>query len=176
MSVAEIVVTAAGVVAGVGLAWFFFGPKEQRAAALRGGVQEIEVAVRGGYSPAVIRAKEGVPLRIVFDRQESGECTSEVVFPDFRMRRSLPAFTKTALDLLPDRSGEFGFACGMNMVHGTLVVEPGDGQGSGEGDPVGALGVAEPPAHAHEEAGRVALAEAPDPDAGRVAFSVRAGG
>jgi Cu+-exporting ATPase len=36
----------------------------------------------------------------------------------------LPAFAQTAVQLVPDRAGEFGFACGMNMVHGTLVVEP----------------------------------------------------
>jgi Cu+-exporting ATPase len=31
---------------------------------------------------------------------------------------------KTAVEFTPDKSGHFGFACGMNMVHGTLVVEP----------------------------------------------------
>jgi P-type Cu+ transporter len=37
---------------------------------------------------------------------------------------ALPAFAKTTVELMPDRSGQFGFACGMNMVHGTLIVEP----------------------------------------------------
>jgi Cu+-exporting ATPase len=176
MSVVEILVTGGGILLAGGLIWFFFGPKEQGTAAVREGVQEIEVAVKGGYSPGVIRAKEGVPLRIVFDRQEAGECTSEVVFPDFRMRRSLPAFTKTAVDVLPERSGQFAFACGMNMVHGTLIVEPGDGDGTASDAPTQPAAVPDAPAHDHEEAGRVALAERPDPDAGRVAFSVRAGG
>lgn len=27
------------------------------------------------------------------------------------------------VEFVPDKAGEFGFACGMNMVHGTLVVE-----------------------------------------------------
>ena len=128
MGPSELLVTAAGIVSIGGLAWFFFGPKESGRAELRGGVQEVEVTVRGGYSPSMIRVREGVPLRIAFDRQESGECTSEVVFSDFRMRRSLPAFARTTVELLPDRSGEFEFACGMNMVRGTLIVEPGDGQ------------------------------------------------
>ena len=35
------------------------------------GVQRVEVTVRGGYSPDVIRVRQGVPLEIVFDRQES---------------------------------------------------------------------------------------------------------
>jgi Cu+-exporting ATPase len=106
------------------LVWFFFGPRRARDARLVGGEQEVAVTVRGGYSPDRVRARQGVPLRIVFDRQESGECTSRVVFPDFALSQPLPAYARTAVRLVPDRAGEFGFACGMNMVHGTLLVEP----------------------------------------------------
>jgi Cu+-exporting ATPase len=42
------------------------------------------VTVKGGYSPDVSRARQGVRLELVFGRQESGDCTSRVVFPDFR--------------------------------------------------------------------------------------------
>jgi Cu+-exporting ATPase len=38
----------------------------------------------------------------------------------------LPAYTKTTMRLRPDRAGTFGFACGMNMIHGTLIVDPAD--------------------------------------------------
>ena len=141
----EIIVTAAGVGLAAFLAWYFFGPRESGRAALREGVQEVEVTVRGGYSPNVIRVREGVPLRIVFDRREAGECTSEVVFPDFRLRRALPAFRRTEVQLVPERSGEFGFACGMNMVHGTLLVEPNDGLAE-RGDGNGSVAVSQRPA------------------------------
>ena len=67
----EIGVTAGGVVAIALLAWFFFGPKKARDAEFIGGVQEIKITVKGGYSPDVIRVMEGVPLRLVFDRQEA---------------------------------------------------------------------------------------------------------
>ncbi|MGH2658321.1 MAG: heavy metal translocating P-type ATPase [Actinomycetota bacterium] len=134
MGIAEILVTAGGAVLIGALAWFFFGPKESRRADLRAGVQEVEVTVKGGYSPSLIRVREGVPLRVTFDRQEGGECTSEVVFPDFRVRRALPAFARTSVELVPDRSGEFGFACGMNMVHGRLIVEPAESDGGPDGD------------------------------------------
>ena len=132
MTVPDLVVVAAAVALIGALAWFFFGPRRARAADLVGGVQEVKVTVRGGYSPDLVRVRQGVPLRIVFDRQESGDCTSRVVFPDFALNRSLPAFAQTAVQLVPDRTGEFGFACGMNMVHGTLVVEPSS---AGEGTP-----------------------------------------
>ncbi len=121
----DLIVIAAGALASAALAWFFFGPKKARQAEMVGAVQEVHVTVKGGYSPDLIRVREAVPLRIVFDRQESGDCTSRVVFPDFAVNQALPAFARTAVQFTPSKAGEFGFACGMNMVHGTLVVERG---------------------------------------------------
>src|SRR6266702_2188778 len=124
MNLADIVVVIAAAAAIAGLGWFFFGPRRARAAELAGGVQRVTVTVRGGYSPDVIRARQRVPLEVVFDRQESGDCTSRVVFPDLALSASLPAFERTTVRLAPARAGSFGFACGMNMIHGTLIVDP----------------------------------------------------
>ena len=125
MNVADIIVLVAAAAAIGGLGWFFFGPRKALTAELAGRVQHIEVTVRGGYSPDVIRARQGVPLELVFDRQESGDCTSRVVFPDLQVSAALPAFERTTVRLDPAVAGLFSFACGMNMIHGTLVVEPG---------------------------------------------------
>ncbi|MFE9842070.1 heavy metal translocating P-type ATPase [Streptomyces goshikiensis] len=127
MGTVDIMVVVAAVVLITGLGWFFFGPRRAGSARLEGGVQRVEVTVRGGYSPNVIKVRQGTPLELVFDRQESGECTSRVVFPDLKVSAGLPAHTRTTVRLAPDRPGTFGFACGMNMIHGTLLVEP-DGQ------------------------------------------------
>ena len=124
MNFPDIAVIASGIVLIGFLAWFFFGPKKARQAELIGQLQQVQVLVKGGYAPNLIRVRQSVPLRIVFDRQEGGECTSRVVFPDFALSRLLPAMAKTTVEFTPDKSGRFGFACGMNMVHGTLVVEP----------------------------------------------------
>jgi len=124
MRVADIVVLLAAAAALGGLGWFFFGPRKARSAELAGGVQRATVTVRGGYSPEVLRVRQGVPLELVFDRQESGDCTSRVVFPDFQVSAALRAHHQTTVRLDPDNAGEFGFACGMNMIHGTLIVEP----------------------------------------------------
>jgi P-type Cu+ transporter len=123
VSVADIIVLIAAATAIAGLGWFFFAPRRARTAQLAAGVQRITVTVRGGYSPDVIRARQGVPLELVFDRQESGDCTSRVVFPDLAVSASLPAFEQTTVRLAPP-AGTFGFACGMNMVHGTLIIDP----------------------------------------------------
>src|SRR5262249_5193365 len=116
-----------------GLGWFFFGPRKARNAEIQGGVQRATVTVRGGYSPDVVRVRQGVPVELTFDRQESGDCTSRVVFPDFQVSAALPAYQRTAVRLDPAHAGEFGFACGMNMIHGTLLVEPAAGGEAGNG-------------------------------------------
>jgi Cu+-exporting ATPase len=153
----ESLVTIGGVVAIAALAWFFFGPKKARTAEMRGGVQEIEITVKGGYSPDLIRLQQGVPVRLIFDRQEGSDCTSRVVFPDFQLSKSLPSFQRTSVEFTPDKAGEFGFACGMNMVHGTLVVEAGSG-----GDGVTTLAAPAPAVpetreHTHETARAVGV-------------------
>ena len=124
MTVSQIVAVVGAVLASAGLWWFFFGPRQARRAVSAGGVQQVDVIVKGGYTPSLIRVEQGVPLRLVFDRQEGGDCTSRVLFSDFGVSRALPAHTRTTVEFTPDRAGEFGFACGMNMVHGTLLVEP----------------------------------------------------
>jgi P-type Cu+ transporter len=140
---AELAVTAGAVGLIAVLARYFFGARAATQTRLGEGVQEVEVTVKGGYSPALIHVREGVPLRMTFDRQEGGECTSRVTFPDFAVNAHLPAHERTTVELLPDRSGRFGFACGMNMVHGTLVVEPnvkGDGRQAAANEGVIATG------------------------------------
>ena len=105
--------------------WFFFAPRKAFRARVDNGVQEAVVEVKGGYSPAIIEAEAGLPLRLIFDRKEDGECSSHVVFSDFGVDLALPAFRATTLTLHPNEPGEYGFACGMNMLHGTLRVVPG---------------------------------------------------
>ena len=102
---------------------FFFGTRRRvRAAVTDTGTQQITIAVAGGYDPDVIVAKKDVPLRLVFDRREANPCSDEVILPEFEMRRALPAFQKTTIEVIPKRTGEFPFSCGMNMLHGTIKV------------------------------------------------------
>ena len=137
MNAVDIIVILAAVAALAGLGWFFFGPRKTTVAVLAGGVQRLEVTVKGGYRPEVIRVRQGVPVELTFDRQESGDCTSRVVFPDFQMSAALPAWQRTAVRLDPGEAGEFRFACGMNMIHGTLIVEPAAGGATADDAPDG---------------------------------------
>lgn len=103
--------------------FFLSRGKAVTAAAREGGVQEVTITVQGGYEPAEVRLKKGVPARLVFDRQETSGCSEEIVIPEFGIRRFLPAFEKTAVELRPEKTGSFDFTCGMSMLRGRLVVE-----------------------------------------------------
>lgn len=102
---------------------FFFGKRQAVAARpSQAGSQEMTIVVAGGYRPNLIVARRGVPLKLIFDRQESSPCSDEVVLPEFQIRRSLPAHAKTSIEIVPQRTGEFPFSCGMNMLHGKIKV------------------------------------------------------
>lgn len=125
MDTAQWIVTLVGLAAIAGvLRFFFFSEGERVAAAMTGaGVQEVQVTVKGAYSPDTIVVKRGVPVRLDFYRDEASSCTDTVVFGDFGISRPLPAFRSTPVEFTPDRTGEFTFSCGMNMVRGKLIVE-----------------------------------------------------
>jgi plastocyanin domain-containing protein len=111
--------------------WYFFAAERDSATAAlvpaaagaAGAVQEATVLVKGGYTPAVVRARAGQPLRLAFDRQETASCSEEVVLPAFGVRRFLPADARTVVELTPTVPGTYEFTCGMGMLRGSLVVE-----------------------------------------------------
>lgn len=124
MNGTEWAVLAAGLAAIAWVNWyFFFAERAAVAAKATGGVQEVRIEVRGGYDPGVVRLKRGVPARLVFDRQETSSCSEEIVLPAFGIRKFLPAFQKTAVEITPTETGTFDITCGMSMLHGKLLVE-----------------------------------------------------
>src|SRR5690625_3679609 len=149
MSVLDWSVIAGGVVLTAFLMWYFFGPKKSRRADVADGVQEVTVTVRGGYSPDLVEVQAGMPVRLLFDRQERGDWSSRVMFPDFEITQGLPDDTVTAGESTPTSGGGYGCACGMRMLPGRLWVvgEPGT-ESAGGGT---AVAVAERPGREHGE-------------------------
>jgi plastocyanin domain-containing protein len=124
MTNSEIVVAVTAVAAIVWVNWyFFFAQRAVAVASTARGAQEVVIAVKGGYEPAMVRVKRGAPVRLVFDRQEKSGCSEEVVFPAFGVKRFLPAFERTTIELTPEEAGTYEFTCGMGMLRGKLVVE-----------------------------------------------------
>ena len=126
MTSPQIAVTALGVVAIVWVLWYFLFSRGTAvaAAATVGGVQEVRVIVKGGYTPDTIVVQAGKPVRLQFYRDETADCSERVVFEQFGVDQQLPPFQTTAIEFTPEEPGEFPFRCGMNMLKGLLVVEP----------------------------------------------------
>jgi plastocyanin domain-containing protein len=125
MSPSDWIVILLGIAAIAWVNWYFFLARRPAATATvgAGGTQEVTITVQAGYAPAEVKVKRGAPVRLVFDRQETSGCSEEVVIPDFGIRKFLPAFQKTAIELTPEKAGVFDFTCGMSMLHGKLIVE-----------------------------------------------------
>jgi plastocyanin domain-containing protein len=125
VSVTQYVVTAAGLGAIAWVLWYFlFATGTATAAAATDGVQEVRITVKGGYTPDTIVVQAGRPVRLLFYRDETADCSERVVFEQFGIDVAVPAFQTTAVEFTPETAGEFPFRCGMNMLKGLLVVEP----------------------------------------------------
>lgn len=85
--------------------------------------RRIDITVKNdGYTPNTIALKQGEEVALVFTRVEEGECAEEVVIPETGARAKLPLKIPVALPYKAVKSGEVLFACGMNMLHGLLVI------------------------------------------------------
>ncbi len=97
------------------------GSQKTVAAAIAAGVQKITVdTTKGYYNPATIQLKAGVPAEITFT-QSSG-CLSQVQSQDLGFSEDLTGGPKT-IKLGALKAGTYGFACGMNMQSGSIVVK-----------------------------------------------------
>lgn len=95
----------------------------EHSALTSGAETNVNILVKGRYNPEVIRVKQGQNVHLHFYRDEDSDCTNEVVFDDFKIRRRLPARKTTTININPKEAGEYHFTCGMGMVHGKLIVE-----------------------------------------------------
>ncbi len=119
MSSDKILVSFFGLIGIVFIYWFFLMKKEKKVKV----VGEVDIAVSGGYSPEVISIPLGKTTKINFIRTDPTECLSEMVLPDFKIKKELPLNKKITVEITPEKVGEFGYACGMNMYHGKIIVK-----------------------------------------------------
>jgi hypothetical protein len=96
------------------------GPQVDGTAQVRGSVQTIAVKVTTVYSPNVIHLKPGVPALVTFSSAQG--CTSAVQSRQLGFDKDLSTGPKTVRIENP-QAGTYDFSCGMNMVHGKIVVE-----------------------------------------------------
>lgn len=100
--------------------WFFLMKKDEESVAPSGG--NIDILVKGGYSPSVISLPKGKTTTITFFREDPSSCLEDVVLSGFKIRKFLPLNKKVSIEVTPQKSGEYPFECGMSMFHGKIVV------------------------------------------------------
>ncbi len=121
MTLDKILVAIASICGMVFTYWFFLMKNAGDAVVVN--TDSVDIAVEGGYSPQVISIPKGRSTTINFTRRDPSSCLEEVVLPDFRIRKYLPLNKKVSIILTPQKSGEYDYACGMNMFHGKINVK-----------------------------------------------------
>ncbi len=119
MTTDQIIVTLVGITGIAFTYWFFLMRKTKEVAV----TDSVDITVDGGYSPEVIAIPKGKTTKINFFRKDPSSCLEEVVLGDFKIRKHLPLNQKVSIEVTPQQAGEFGFACGMNMYHGKIIVK-----------------------------------------------------
>lgn len=104
--------------------WFLISkPKSQQAVATSDNIQEVAIAVDGGYEPSRIVVQVGKPVRLKFTRTDPSRCLEQVIIADFHIAADLPLHQVTTVEFTPEKIGEYAFSCGMNMFRGAIAVE-----------------------------------------------------
>jgi plastocyanin domain-containing protein len=85
------------------------------------GGREIQVAVtEKGFEPSEIHVKKGEAVVLAITRRTDKTCATEVMIDDGEARTALPLDQTVRIDLGEVRA-DTKFACGMDMIRGTVV-------------------------------------------------------
>jgi plastocyanin domain-containing protein len=125
VSIADLLV----IILGAGLIgwelWFFLGPRPGPGLLTRAGAQEVRILVKGGYDPDTVFVEAGRPVRLLFYRDETADCSERLIFDTLGIEKTLPPFQTTPVEFTPTAAGDYPFRCGMAMLHGRVVAQVG---------------------------------------------------
>ena len=86
-------------------------------------VQEHTIHVAGEFTPASVALKAGQPARLHFRRSDKPTCADEIVIPDLNVRKKIAANETVTIDIPAQQARTLHFACGMDMMKGSVVVQ-----------------------------------------------------
>ena len=124
MTATQILVNLTGLALIILIVWYFWLYRREGVQVTEvGGVQDVQVRVKGGYDPDVIVVKQGKLVRLHFNRQESALCSEMVVFDKIGQSAKLPEGETVTIEFTPQAPGEIPFQCQMGMLRGKVIVE-----------------------------------------------------
>jgi len=98
------------------------GPAEHKGAEARG--RTIEVAVTSeGFVPAEVHVKQGEKVSLVVTRKTDRTCATAIVSKDLGVKQDLPLDKPVTLAIKADKKGKLHYACPMDMIAGSIVVD-----------------------------------------------------
>ncbi len=89
-----------------------------------GKAQVVHITVTSdGFVPEQVTVKKGQPVKLVVTRKVERTCATEIVMKDFGVNQPLPLDKPVTVTITPKKAGDYRYACGMDMITGTLKVE-----------------------------------------------------
>lgn len=85
----------------------------------------IEITVtEQGFQPSHVHVAQGVETELVFTRKTTSTCATNVQIPALGVDPvKLPMNEAVTIRVTPQKTGSFTFACGMDMIKGTLMIQ-----------------------------------------------------
>ena len=95
-----------------------------RAAEAKKPGKTVQVTVtEDGWVPDRVEARKGEPLTLVVTRKTDRTCATELVVKAYGINQPLPLGKAVTVTFTPTASGQVKYACAMDMIAGTIVVQ-----------------------------------------------------
>ena len=89
--------------------------------------RRVDIAVtEAGFEPSKVTVKQGEEVTLAFKRTSDATCATEVVVhvnEKDTVEKKLPLNETVPVTVTFSKTGELGYACGMNMYKGVIVVQ-----------------------------------------------------
>jgi plastocyanin domain-containing protein len=73
-----------------------------------------------GFVPAEVTVDKGKPVTLTITRKTNRTCANEIVIKDYGINQPLPLDQPVTVTFTPKEAGPIRYACGMNMISGTI--------------------------------------------------------
>ena len=110
------------VLALVGLALLVGCAQSSKQGAVENGRIAISVT-ENGFEPATVTVPAGKPVTLVVTRKTTKTCATELVMAAHGIKRDLPLGQAVEITFTPEKPGELGYACAMDMYRGKVIVQ-----------------------------------------------------
>ncbi len=86
--------------------------------------QAIQLSVtEKGFEPNKINVKPGTHVVLKVTRKTDSTCATQIKISEKKIKKDLPLNKEVSIDVGTLEKGKIGFACGMDMISGVIVVE-----------------------------------------------------